>query len=129
MKQFFEEFRAFAMRGNVMELAVAVIIGGAFGKITTSLVDTVVMPLLGILLGGISFSNLAFSVGGATVQYGLFLQSVVDFLIIAFVIFVCVKLINRVKATEDAKPEEEKVVEPSEEVKLLREIRDSIRQR
>ncbi len=90
-----EEFKKFAMRGNVMDLAIGVIIGGAFGKIVASLVGDVLMPLIGLLLGGIDFSGLAFTIGKAVVKYGAFLQSVVDFLIIAFVIFLMVKGINK----------------------------------
>jgi large conductance mechanosensitive channel len=92
-----KEFRDFAMRGNVMDLAVAVIIGGAFGKIIASLVSDMIMPLVGLLLGGVDFKNLAFKVGNATVAYGLFLQNIVDFIIIAFVIFFMIKAINATK--------------------------------
>ena len=126
MKKFFDEFKTFAMRGNVIDLAVAVVIGGAFGKITTSLVDTIIMPLVGVLIGGVSFSSLSVNVGSATIAYGAFIQSVVDFIIIAFVIFIAVKMMNELQRKEDEKPEAEKVIEPSEEVKLLREIRDSL---
>lgn len=127
MQSFLEEFKAFAMRGNVVDLAVAVVIGGAFGKITTSLVDNIIMPLIGILLGGVSFGGLSVKVGSAVVAYGAFLQSVIDFIIIAFAIFVFIKVLNRLQAEEEAKPEAEKVVEPPEEVKLLREIRDAVK--
>jgi len=89
-----KEFKDFAMRGNVMDLAVAVIIGGAFGKIIASLVSDIIMPLVGLLLGGVDFKDLAFQVGNATVAYGLFIQNIVDFIIIAFVIFLMVKAIN-----------------------------------
>lgn len=127
MKSFIEEFKAFAMKGNVVDLAVAVIIGAAFGKIVSSLVDNIIMPLLGIILGGVNFENLYFNVGNATVTYGIFLQRVVDFLIIAFVIFLLVKTINNFRRREEEKPPEEKTVEPPEEVKLLTEIRDLLR--
>ncbi len=92
-----KEFRDFAMRGNVIDLAVAVIIGGAFGKIVSSLVDDIIMPLIGLLIGGIDFNSLAFKVGSAQVKYGTFIQNVVDFLIIAFVIFLIVRAMNRFK--------------------------------
>ena len=92
-----KEFREFVMRGNVMDLAVAVIIGGAFGAIVSSLVNDILMPLIGLVLGGIDFSALAFQVGNATVKYGAFIQAVVNFLIIAFVIFMIVRAINRLK--------------------------------
>ena len=129
MKSFVEEFKAFAMKGNVIDLAVAVVIGAAFGKIVSSLVDNIVMPLVGVVLGGVDFTTYATQVGDATITYGVFLQSVVDFLIIALVIFMVVKAIN--KAQEMNKGEEpaaeQKPAEPSEEVKLLREIRDNLR--
>lgn len=97
-----KEFRDFALRGNVMDLAVAVIIGGAFGKIIASLVNDVLMPLIGLLLGGLDFSTLAFQVKDASVNYGLFIQSIVDFTIVAFVIFMIVRTMNRMKKTEPA---------------------------
>ena len=127
MKHFLDEFKAFAMRGNVVDLAVAVIIGTAFGAITTSLVNNIIMPLIGVIVGGIDFTTLSVTVGEEVVTYGIFIQSVVNFLIIAFVVFLAVKLINNMKAKEEAKPEKEKTVEPPEEVKLLREIRDSLK--
>ena len=97
------DFKAFIMRGNVLDLAVAVIIGGAFGKIVTSLVDDLIMPLIGLLIGGIDFSGLAFTVGSAKVTYGNFIQNVVDFLIIAFVIFLMVRGITSLE-TMASKP-------------------------
>lgn len=129
MKGFIDEFKAFAMKGNVIDLAVAVVIGAAFGKIVSSLVDNIIMPLVGVLLGGVDFSGMAAEVGEASVTYGVFIQSVVDFIIVAFVIFMVVKAINHAQKMgkkEEAAPEE-KPVEPSEEVKLLREIRDNLR--
>ncbi len=92
-----KEFRDFAMRGNVLDLAVAVIIGGAFGKIVASLVDDIIMPLVGLAIGGIDFKSLAFTIGSAQVKYGSFIQNVVDFLIIAFVIFLIIRTMNRFK--------------------------------
>jgi large conductance mechanosensitive channel len=97
-----KEFREFAMRGNVMDLAIAVIIGGAFGKIITSLVNDVLMPLIGLVLGGINFSEQSIVVGDAVVMWGAFLQSILDFLIIAFVIFMLVRALNRLKKEEPA---------------------------
>ena len=97
-----KEFKDFAMRGNVMDLAIAVIIGGAFGKIIASLVNDVLMPLIGLLLGGISFSNLAITVNEAVISYGLFIQTIVDFIIVAFVIFLLVRTMNRMKKEEPA---------------------------
>jgi large conductance mechanosensitive channel len=111
-----KEFKDFAMRGNVMDLAIAVIIGGAFGKIIASLVNDILMPLIGLLLGGISFSGLFISLdgnayetleaaqaaGAATLNYGLFIQAFVDFIIVAFVIFLLVRAMNRMKKPEPA---------------------------
>ena len=92
-----KEFKAFVMRGNVLDLAVAVIIGGAFGKIVTSFVNDLVMPLIGLIIGGIDFSGLAFTVGSAKVTYGNFINNILDFLIIAVVIFLLVKIANSTK--------------------------------
>ena len=92
-----KEFKEFAMRGNVLDLAVAVIIGGAFGKIITSLVADVLMPLIGLVLGGINFADLSFTVGAAVVKWGAFVQSILDFVIIAFVIFMIVRAMNRMQ--------------------------------
>lgn len=94
-----KEFKEFVMRGNVLDMAVGVIIGGAFGKIVGSLVNDILMPLVGLLMGGVNFSELSVTVGSATIMWGLFLQTVVDFLIIAFVIFVIVKSANSMKKT------------------------------
>lgn len=99
-----EEFKKFVMRGNVLDLAVGVIIGGAFGKIVASLVADVLMPLVGLILGGIDFSGLAIMVGKAEIKYGAFVQTVVDFLIIAFVIFFIVKAANKVTTKPAAPP-------------------------
>lgn len=126
MKSFIEDFKAFAMKGNVVDLAVAVIIGAAFGKIVSSLVDNIVMPLVGILVGGVDFTGLTAEVGDVVLTYGVFIQSVIDFVIIAFVIFLAVRALAKLDKKEEA-PAEAKPVEPSEEVKLLREIRDGLR--
>ena len=92
-----KEFKAFVMRGNVIDLAVAVIIGGAFGKIVTSLVNDIIMPLIGLILGGIDFSGLAFTIGSAKVTYGNFINNILDFIIIALVIFLMIKGIDNLK--------------------------------
>jgi large conductance mechanosensitive channel len=97
-----KEFRDFAMRGNVMDLAVAVIIGGAFGKIIASLVNDILMPLIGLVLGGLSFANLSVTVGDAVVAYGSFIQAIVDFIIVAFVIFLIMRTMNNMKKQEPA---------------------------
>ncbi|MFT7507622.1 MAG: large conductance mechanosensitive channel [Acidimicrobiales bacterium] len=130
MKGFIVEFKAFAVKGNVIDLAVAVVIGAAFGKIVSSLVANIIMPLVGVILGGLSFSDLSYQVGDAMVTYGVFLQAVVDFVIVALVIFIVVKGINKAQelgADEEEPPEEETPAEPSEEVVLLRQIRDNLR--
>jgi large conductance mechanosensitive channel len=131
MKNFISEFKTFAMKGNVMELAVAVVIGAAFGKIVSSLVEHIITPLIGLLMGGVNVSGLSATIGKASVQYGQFIQSVIDFLIVALVIFLVVKTINHAKEVLVGSPEsktEAKSVEVSEEVKLLREIRDALKQ-
>jgi len=127
MKEFMEEFKAFAMRGNVIDLAVAVIIGTAFGKIVSSLVNNIVTPLIGVLLGGVNFSKLSFEFKEAEVIYGTFLQSVFDFIIIALAIFLALKAISRLKQKEETIVAEEKPPVISEEILLLREIRDHLR--
>jgi large conductance mechanosensitive channel len=129
MKEFIEEFKTFAIKGNVIDLAVAVVIGAAFGKIVSSLVANIIMPLVGVLLGGVSFAGMTYQVGNATITYGVFIQAIVDFIIVAFVIFMVVKAITKAQSigAEDEVVEEAAPAEPSEEVKLLREIRDSVR--
>lgn len=125
MKNFVEEFKAFAMRGNVVDLAVAVVIGAAFGKIVSSLVENVVMPVLGILIGGFDFTDMVLKVGDATVKYGEFLQSVFDFIIVAFAIFMAIKAFSKLQS-----PKVETPAAPAptpEDILLLREIRDSLR--
>lgn len=123
MKNFMQEFKDFALKGNVLDLAIGVVIGAAFGKIVSSLVDNIIMPLVGMILGGVSFSDLHVVVGSADLKYGLFIQSVVDFVIIALSLFVFVKVLigltKRRKEEEEAAPEE---VNKSEE--YLKEIRD-----
>jgi len=119
-----QEFKSFAMKGNVVDLAVGVIIGAAFGKIVASLVEDVIMPLVGTLLGGVNFSGLAITVGSATLKYGKFIQTCLDFLIIAWAIFIAVKLINRLRKEEPAAP----AAPPKQEV-LLEEIRDILKKR
>lgn len=118
------EFRKFILRGNVVDMAIGVIIGGAFGKIVTSLVNDILTPVLGILLGGLDFSNLSIKIKDSTIAYGSFLQSIIDFLIIALCIFAMVKLFTRLKKEE----KKENKVEKSEETILLSEIRDLLKE-
>lgn len=128
------EFKTFAVRGNVVDMAVGIIIGAAFGNIVSSFVADVIMPPIGVILGGVDFSDLAISIKAATeempavvISYGKFIQTVIDFTIIAFAIFIAVKGINRLKRKEEAV--EEVPPAPSTEQLLLTEIRDLLKQR
>jgi large conductance mechanosensitive channel len=120
-----QEFKSFAMKGNVVDLAVGVIIGTAFGKIVASLVGDVVMPIVGVLVGGVDFTGLSVQMGSASIAYGKFLQASVDFLIIAWAIFVAVKLINRLHREEPAAPAAPPA--PPRQEALLEEIRDLLK--
>lgn len=145
MKKFLEEFKAFAMRGNVVDMAVGIIIGGAFGKIVSSFVGDVVMPALGLLVGGIDFSDLAITLKQAVVEngqeiapavmlrYGAFIQVIIDFIIIAFAIFVMIKAMAMLQRKKEEKAAEAPAPAPepqiSEEQKLLAEIRDILKEK
>ena len=121
-----KEFKAFAMRGNVMDLAVGVIIGAAFGKIVASLVDNILMPIIGILMQGVKFDTLMIKVGEAEIKYGMFIGSIVDFIIVAFVIFLMVKGMNSMqKKHEAAAPAAPPA--PTKDQSLLTEIRDLLK--
>lgn len=122
-------FKKFISRGNVVDMAVGVIIGGAFGKIVTSLVNDIVMPLIGLLIGGLDFSSMAVTIGESKIAYGNFIQTIVDFLIIAICIFAVIRLFEKFKKKEEAKPEEPAPVIKSDEAVLLEEIRDLLKQR
>ncbi|MDP1697551.1 MAG: large-conductance mechanosensitive channel protein MscL [Xanthomonadaceae bacterium] len=126
------EFKQFAMRGNVVDLAVGVVIGAAFGKIVSALVSGIIMPVVGVLVGGVNFADLAITLKPGTegvepvlLQYGLFVQSTVDFVIIAFAIFIAIKLMNKMQRKQEEAPP--KPAEPSAEVTLLTEIRDALK--
>jgi len=123
-----KEFRDFVMRGNVLDLAVAVVMGGAFGAIITSLVNDIIMPLIGVLMGGVDFASLSVTVGDAVIAYGKFIQAIVNFLLIALSLFLVIKSINAMQR-KPAKPEEAAPAAPPEDIVLLREIRDSLKQR
>ncbi len=125
MKGFIKEFKEFISRGSVIDLAVAVVIGGAFTKIVNSLVDDIIMPIIGVIIGGINFENLMITVGTAEIRYGMFIQAIVNFLLISLVIFSIIKSINQFKKKEEEKPEEPAA--PSEDIVLLTEIRDLLR--
>ena len=135
---FIKEFKEFAMKGNVMDMAVGVIVGGAFGKIVTSLVDDVLMPIVGMLTGGVDLSGLEYKmmlpavdggepIAGATLKHGAFIQNIIDFLIIAFCIFLMVKAMNKLTAKKEEEPAP--APEPSAEEKLLTEIRDLMKKK
>ena len=125
VKSILNEFKAFIARGNVVDLAVGVVIGGAFGKIVTSLVNDIIMPLIGVLLGGLNFSALSIKVGSASVTYGNFIQNIIDFLIIAASIFLFVKLINKISRRQDSDTKDTK--KEDEQLVVLREIRDQLK--
>lgn len=122
-----KEFKKFAVKGNVIDLAIGVIIGGAFGKIVSSLVNDLLMPFLGLFMGGIDFSSLQIEIGEAVIKYGSFIQNIIDFLIISFSVFLFVKLINKAKKKEDEQSAPAAV--PSKEEILLTEIRDLLKQK
>ena len=124
----FKEFKKFISRGNVIDLAVGVIIGGAFNKIVTSLVNDVIMPLIGIVIGGIDFTSLSITFRDATINVGMFIQNIIDFLIVAFCIFVVIKFMNKLSSIMNKKEEKEaeKVPTVSEEILLLRQINESL---
>lgn len=127
-----KEFKTFIARGNVLDLAVGVVVGGAFGKIVTSLVDDIIMPLVGLLMGGLDFSNLSIKVGNAKIMYGSFIQNIVDFLIVAFCIFLMVKTVNKLTKKIEVKKEKEKKAEEAkkaENIILLEEIRDLLKEK
>ena len=127
----FDEFKAFVMRGNVVDMAVGVIIGGAFGKIVTSLVNDTFMPIIGMILGNVDFTSLEIKIGEpvegveqAAIKYGMFIQEIVNFIIIAFCIFMFIKLINRIQKKKEEAPAP--APEPTKEEVLLTEIRDAL---
>ncbi|MCY8980264.1 large conductance mechanosensitive channel protein MscL [Bacillus halotolerans] len=122
-----KEFKTFAMRGNIVDLAIGVVIGGAFGKIVTSLVNDIIMPLVGLLLGGLDFSGLSFTFGDAVVKYGSFIQTIVNFLIISFSIFIMIRTLNQLRRKKEAEEEAEAEAADAQE-ELLKEIRDLLKQ-
>lgn len=126
MKKFMSEFKEFIAKGDVMSMAVGIIIGGAFTAIVSSLVGDIITPLLGIVIGGIDFTGIKLSVGSAEIMVGNFIQAIITFLLTALVIFSIMKAFNRFlkKQKEEPSPEPEAAPEPSDEVKLLTEIRD-----
>lgn len=122
MKKFVSEFKEFISRGNVLDMAVGVVIGGAFTAIVTALVDNIITPLIGILVGGLDFTGLSVKVGEATIGYGAFIQAVINFLLISFVIFCVIRSFNKLAKKKEEEPAAPPA--PAEDVLLLREIRD-----
>lgn len=126
-KKQLDGFKEFIAKGNVIDLAVGVIIGGAFGKIVSSLVDDILMPLIGILIGGVDFTSLSVKIGDAVVTYGNFIQNVIDFLIIAVCVYVMINAINKITSKVKKEEEKKEEVKKSDEVVLLEEIRDLLK--
>ena len=126
LKKGASDFKTFISRGNVVDMAVGVIVGGAFGKIVTSLVNDILMPIVGVFLGGLNFTELSIKVGDASVAYGNFIQTIIDFLIIALCIFIMVKVFEKFKKKEEVAPKKEEP-KKSDEVLLLEEIRDLLK--
>lgn len=125
MKKFVTEFKEFIARGNVMTMAVGIIIGGAFTAITTSLVNDIITPLLGVIIGGIDFSSISITVGSAQIMFGNFIQAVINFFLTALVIFLMMKAFNKFQRKKEEAPKKDP--EPSAEEKLLTEIRDLLK--
>lgn len=125
-KKEFGGFKEFISKGNVIDLAVGVIIGGAFGKIVTSVVNDILMPLIGILIGGVNFTSLNIKIGDAVINYGSFIQNIIDFLIIALCVYIFVSIVNKI-IKKEKKKEEKKEEKKSDEVLLLEEIRDLLK--
>lgn len=129
MKKIINEFKEFINRGNVVDLAVGVIAGGAFSKIVTSLVNNIFTPIIGLILGGVNFTNLSITFKNTQIMYGAFIQNIIDFLIISFCLFIMVKFINRFSKKEEKKEEKKPEVKKSDEVLLLEEIRDLLKKK
>lgn len=130
MKKIISEFRTFIERGNVIDLTVGVVMGSAFSKIVTSVVDDLLMPIIGIIIGGHDFSNLSINVGSAVIKYGSLINNIINFFIISFCIFILVKFINKLTSINKKEvKKEEKVVKKSDEVILLEEIRDELKKK
>lgn len=125
MKKFIQEFKTFAMKGNVLDMAVGIMIGGAFTSIVNSLVSDVFTPIIGMITGGIDFSNLTLGIGNAQIRIGNFINAVITFLLVAFSVFCLIKMISKLRRKEEAKP----TMKPSDEVILLTEIRDILKEK
>lgn len=130
MRKFISEFKEFALKGNMLDLAVGIIIGSAFNAVVSSIVNDILMPIFGIILGGRNFSGLSIAVGDAVIKYGMLIQNLIDFLIKALCLFIVVKTMNKIKNAHFLAEKEEAAAAPaqkSDEVKLLEEIRDALR--
>ena len=127
-KGFVAEFKAFIARGNVLDMAVGIIIGSAFTAIVTSLVNDIIMPIVGAIIGGIDFSGLKVTVGSSAINYGLFIQAIINFLLIALTVFIIIKALSKAKRKQAEEPAEEEPA-PTPEVELLTEIRDILSKR
>ena len=127
VNKFLGEFKTFVSRGNVLDLAVGVVVGGAFSKIVTSLVNDIITPFIGVIIGGRDFSNLSLRIGEASIAYGAFIQNIIDFLLIAFCIFIFIKFINKIFIKKKEEEKKEETPKKSDEVLLLEEIRDLLK--
>ncbi len=128
IKKSIEEFKNFVIRGNALDLAVGVIVGGAFGKIVTSIVNDILMPIIGIFLGGLDFTNLSITIKDAKIMYGSFIQNIIDLLIISLCVFIIVKIVNKIFHLKKEEEKKEEVTK-SDEVLLLEEIRDLLKKK
>lgn len=133
-KGFIAEFKEFAMKGNIIDVAVGMVIGAAFSAIVTSLVNDIITPLLGILIGKVDFSGLSITVGSSQIMYGQFIQSCFSFLLISLSLFICIKAVNKARTALERKKEEEEIAEeaaapPAEDIQLLTEIRDLLKEK
>ena len=127
-KGFVAEFKAFIARGNVLDMAVGIIIGSAFTAIVTSLVNDIIMPIVGVIIGGTDFSGLKVAVGSAAINYGVFIQAIINFLLIALTVFIIIKALSKAKRKKEEEPADEPAA-PTPEVELLTEIRDLLSKR
>lgn len=123
-----KEFKEFISKGNVVDLAVGVIVGSAFGKIVSSLVNDILMPIIGIIIGGVDFTDLSIKVGGAKIAYGSFIQNTIDFLIIAFCVFLFVKMVNKLSNITHKEKNDKQVIKETE-LSVLKEIRNELKQK
>ena len=126
MKQFFKEFKEFISKGNVLDLAIAIVIGNTFNAIVKSLVDDIIMPFVGIIIGGIHFDNIQITIGDSSIMIGLFIQNVVNFLIVALTVFLVIKIVNSL--TKNKQHEKEKNTKKADNIILLEEIRDLLKE-